>query len=113
MAKKKISPEQVMQELAAIAFARVPDYMEFQEEDVRLREGLKPLERAAIAAIEKSGTGVKVKFYDKLKALELLGRQIGMFEGKAAVPKSENNLLQAIVEATKGEVDISDLPELQ
>ena len=105
----------ILQELSCIGFAKVTDYLAVEDNAlvVRSTDGLTQEQAAAIAAIERSPSGVKVKFYDKLKALELLGRQIGMFEGKAAVPKSENNLLQAIVEATKGEVDISDLPELQ
>ena len=73
MAGKRISPERILKELAAIAFARVPDYMELTGADVRMREELKPLERAAVASIEKTTTGLKVKFYDKMKALELLG----------------------------------------
>ena len=70
MAKRTISPEKVMKELAAIGFARVPDYIDIDGGDIQLREGLKPLERAAIASIEKTSTGLKVKFYDKMKALE-------------------------------------------
>ncbi|MBR2937741.1 MAG: terminase small subunit [Oscillospiraceae bacterium] len=77
MARKKISPERVLQELAAIAFARVPDYM---DSDGTLKLGLKPLQGAAIASIEKGSAGVKVKFYDKMKALELLGKHFGLSE---------------------------------
>jgi len=114
MAGKKISPEQVMKELAAIGFARVPDYVEIKEGDVCLKEELKPLERAAIASIEKSGAGVKVKFYDKMKALELLGKHFGLFEGKEKQENTkENNLLEAIIQATRQEVDTGDVSEFQ
>ena len=113
MAGKKISPEQVMRELAAIGFARVPDYLVIEEGDVRLKENLKPLERAAVASIEKTGSGVKVKFYDKMKALELLGKHFGLFEGKDTQEENENNLLEAILQATQQEVDIHDVSELQ
>ncbi len=111
MTKRKISPERVLQELAAIAFARVPDYM---DEEGNLRAELKPSQRAAIASIEKSSTGVKVKFYDKMKALELLGKHFGLFDGKESQEETEdNNLLEAILQATRQEVDTDDVSELQ
>ena len=114
MAGRKISPEQVMRELAAIGFARVPDYLVIEDGDVRVKEDLKPLERAAVASIEKTTTGIKVKFYDKMKALELLGKHFGLFEGKDTLEeKNENNLLEAILQATNQEVDTDDVSELQ
>ena len=113
MAGMKISPEKILQELAAIAFARVPECMELVGSDVRLKEKLKPAQRVAIASIEKSSTGIKVKFYDKMKALELLGKHFGLFEGKESVEENDNNLLEAILQATRQEVDTDDLSELQ
>ena len=112
MAGKKISPEKIIEELAAIAFARAPDLLVVEDGQVRLREDLKPRQRAAVASVEKSTTGIKVKFYDKMKALELLGKCLGLFEGKDTREEKENNLLEAILQATGQEVDTLDVSEL-
>ena len=113
MARREISPQRILQELAAIAFARVTDCMVVENGDVRLKEKLKPGERASVAAIEKSSGGIKVKFYDKMKALELLGKHYGLFEGKESTDQNENNLLEAILQATRQEVETDDVSELQ
>ena len=114
--KKKLSQERVLEELVAIGFARVTDYLYVQDGQLLLRpqEEIGRDAGAAIASIECTNSGVKVKFYDKLKVLELLGKHLGMFDGKASQEeKKENNLLEAILAATQEEVDITDLPEIQ
>ena len=114
--KKEVSRERVMEELVAIGFARVTDFLcvENNELVVRPTDELSPEAGAAIASIERTGQGFKVKFYDKLKALELLGKHMGMFDGKGGPERQqENNLLEEILKATKKEMDIHDLQELQ
>ena len=113
MAEKGLSPERIIQELAAIAFAKVPDCMVIEGNEVRLKEKLKPAQRVAIASVERSSTGIKVKFYDKMKALELLGKHFGFFEGKEDTQSNEKNLLEAILTATRQEVDTDGVSELQ
>lgn len=106
----------ILQELRAIAMARATDFMAVREGtlDIRSTDELTAQQAAAIASIERSTGGLKLKFYDKLKALELLGKYLGLFDSHAAWQDSrESNLLQAILEATEQEVDVSDLPELQ
>ena len=48
-----------------------------------------------------------------MKALELLGKHFGLFEGKESMEEQDNNLLEAILQATRQEVDIRDVSELQ
>lgn len=118
MARKSKKPniDRVAQELAAIGFARATDCLSVEDNALVLKSSreLTPEVGAAIASIERSSSGVKVKFYDKLKALELLGRYMGMFDGlQDPGEREQNNLLGAILAATGKEVDTCDIPELQ
>ncbi|MBQ7340914.1 MAG: terminase small subunit [Oscillospiraceae bacterium] len=108
---KKISRERVMEELVAIGFAKATDFLCVQDGELVIKntDELPGSLEAAIASIEKTTHGWKVKLYDKLKALELLGKCMGMLDGKVLPEK--NNLLEELLKATKEE--IYDLPEIQ
>ena len=63
MQKPEVSPDAILQELALIGFARVPDYLEIRDGTLILRER-EEWDGAAIASIEKGTGGLKVKFYE-------------------------------------------------
>ena len=112
---KNITPKKVVEELAAIGFARATNFLRVSEGELTVcdTDTLSKVDRAAIASIERSGNGIKLKFYDKMKALELLGKYMGMFEGKDDGEENHNNLLEAILAATQEEVGTDDIPEIQ
>ena len=110
--KERLSSTRVVEELVAIGFARVTDFLCVKDGEIVIKDALSPQTEAAIASIERTNHGWKVKFYDKLKALELLGKHLGIFDGEGA-PAEENNLLEQVLRATGEEVDICDIPELQ
>ena len=112
---KKITPKKVVEELAAIGFARATNFLRVSDGELTIRatDTLSKADQAAIASIERSSTGIKLKFYDKMKALELLGKYMGMFEGKSEQEEARNNLLEAILAATQEEVETDDIPEIQ
>ena len=112
---KNITPKKVVEELAAIGFARATNFLRVSEGELTVcdTDTLSKADRAAIASIERSNNGIKLKFYDKMKALELLGKYMGMFEGKDDGEENCNNLLEEILAATQEEVETDDIPEIQ
>jgi len=107
--------KRVLEELAGIAFANVSDHIRVEDGSLVVRS-TGELERgqlAAVASVEKSSSGIKVKLYDKLKALELLGKYLGLFDGSGDAQVQDNGLLDALRQATGKEVDTHEISELQ
>lgn len=113
--KRKRLPEAVIAELAAIGLTRATEVVTVEEGQMMLLPAAQTggESAAAIAAIEKTAGGWKIKFYDKLKALELLGEYLGLFGGTGRKEGEENNLLEAIIASTKEALDTSDIQEFQ
>ena len=107
-------PEDILRELFYIAMARAADCLELSGGRVELKDPgcLKPTEAASIAAVERTASGCKVKFYDKLKALELLGQHYGLFRGVEAPAGEQSNLLE-VLRITGKELALEDVSELQ
>ena len=120
--RTEVTQERVVTELARVAFADATDYAHVEmrthtKEDgtevtyqaVALKETteLSADQRAAIAGIKQGANGIEVKLCDKLKALELLGRHIGMFNDKLDIKAtiSENPFAGLSTEELRGVID--------
>ena len=79
----EITQDFVLRELANIASANGTDFAQVDAKgDVTITATKKVPEakRAAIASIKQGANGTEVKTYDKIRALELIGKHLGMFQ---------------------------------
>ncbi len=83
--RTKVTQDKVVKELAKIAFANMKDFVRWGPTGVKVKNSQEVIEEdsAAIAEISQVdtqyGTNIKFKLHDKLRALELLGKHLGMF----------------------------------
>lgn len=86
--RTEVTQDMVIRELAAIAFANITDYVEIRYNGVHSMVIVKPTgnlpedKLRAIAGIKEGANGIEIKLNDKEKALELLGRHLGMWNDK-------------------------------
>jgi len=80
--RTEITQDRVLRELAAIAFADVTDIVSYNGGHVVIKptEELPRETRKIISGIKEGQFGTEVKTYDRIRALELLGKHLGMFE---------------------------------
>ena len=105
--RTEITQDKVLEELAAIAFARATDYAEVKDDQVFIKDtaGLSENQIKAIAGIKQGKFGIEVKLSDKEKALELLGRHLGMFKDRVEVSglEEEKTKLSDLIRQMRGD----------
>ena len=105
-----INQDRIVMELAKIALLNPKGLVNFDE--ATIKEDAADEDVAAVASVRvkrfptKDGEGVEreVKMYDKTKALELLGRHLGMFKDKVEVSglDEEKKKLDDILKQMRG-----------
>ena len=82
--RTEVTQDRVVQELAAIAFSKVTDYAAVKDDMVKIKDTDELTENQirAISGIKEGKFGIELKLNDKEKALELLGRHLGMWNDK-------------------------------
>lgn len=82
--RTEVTQDRVVQELAAIAFAKATDYVEIVNGYVKIKDtrSLSEEQIRAIAGIKEGANGIEIKLNDKEKSLEMLGRHLGMWNDK-------------------------------
>lgn len=89
-----------------LLFARATDFAEVKDGFVIIKDtaGLSEQQIKAIAGIKEGKFGIELKLNDKEKALELLGRHLGMFKDRVEVSglEEEKKKLGDILEQLRG-----------
>ena len=84
--RTEITQDRVLKELANIAFANGTNYAKIAKVNGEILVGMVPTDdltedqKAAISCIKQTRNGIEVGSYDKVKALELIGKHLGMFK---------------------------------
>ena len=92
--RAEIKAEDILAEYKAIAFANGTDYAEIKNGLVKLKDTseLGEEKKKAISSIEETKFGISVKTHDKMKALEMLAKYVGLLEND----KEEKNEIPTI-----------------
>ena len=102
--RTRVSADGVVRELAAVAFARVTDVVDFGPERLELKP-LDQIDPGKLSAVHRlswrrrDGKLISVRMEDKLRALELLGKHLGLFNAEPDGSSEPISLSINLVEA--------------
>lgn len=104
--RTEVTQDRIILELAKTAFVDPTDFVDVGGGYVRVKTNAEMPQgmKGAIAGIKETQSGVEIKFNDKLRALELLGKHLGMFSG-APIPDKDEPELSALYNALEGDDD--------
>lgn len=111
-----VSANRVVRELAKIAFANASDLIDPETASVKLdasRDDLAAIQSIKVKSFGEDGLEHEVKLADKLRALDLLGKHLGMYnsaaeKGTAAAQKEEIQTLAELLQHPVPDRDIKD-----
>jgi phage terminase small subunit len=102
--RTEITQDRVLKEIARVAFGDPRDVMTWGPGGVTLKDSATLTDDQAMQVSEVSetigatgGGSLKLKKHDKVKALELLGRHLGMFTDKTELSGAEGGPLTVVV----------------
>lgn len=105
--RTEVTQDRVVKELAKIGFAKITDYVEVDYKgflNIKPTQEIEVEKIGAIASIKQGTNGIEIKLNDKVKALELLGKHLGVFDrsdnNEEALSKLDN-ILEGINNAAK------------
>lgn len=103
-----VNADRVVRELAKIAFVNAVDVID--HETATVKADASPDDTAAIQSVKvktfgEDGLEREIKMADKLKALELLGKHLGMFKDKLELSgmESEKSKLDDLLQQMRGD----------
>lgn len=103
-----VNADRVVMELAKIAFVNAKDVIDPDTATVRpdaLPEDTAAIQSVKVKAFGEDGLEREVKMADKLRALELLGRHLGMFKDKVELSgalETEKTKLDDLIQQMRG-----------
>lgn len=109
--RTEITQDMVIKELAKIGFANVTDFVTIENKGILRVVEVKPTDEmpgdklGAIAGIKEGANGIEIKLNDKGKALELIGRHLGMWKDKLEVSgtlETEKTKLDDMIKQMRG-----------
>ena len=94
--RTEITQDKVIKELANLAFTDRTDIVTITSGRVIIQDfnDLTPEQRACIAGVKETKFGIEVSFFGKEKALEMLGRHLGMFNDKMEIKAEVKELTE-------------------
>lgn len=102
-ARLDLTADQVVRELACIAFSRMDDVATWGPEGFQLKDSARliPEVAATVASVRayttEAGSRVSIRLHDKVRALQLLMAHLGMQgEGEKRTPPTEEGLINMI-----------------